>query len=314
MVLKITLSSQLIKLIAKVLRKVNDLTTYRYTSRKKIFFLILVYFRELIKFILIEFYQIFFLFKYKILMNHYFSLQNKFGIIVCGNGPSISQIEINKLKQWQSEGNKILCINDFYKHYDKLPIVPDFYLLSDPSHKPNTLKGREIWEYLKQVNERVLTFVPLNWAPIVNEQIDFASRVKYFNDNSLESFSTNIKPTRARGYVSLTAFKGLAVSYAITQGKIGIIGIDNDLHRYVMVDVDNRLMLDLNNHFYDSSQYFVDYSHVYLGGIGSFFKEISETFLSIKVFPSDRIYNLDPKSFIDHFQKVEPEIFINERE
>ena len=108
---------------------------------------------------------------------------------------------------------------------------------------------------------------------------------------------------KPRGYLSLTAYKALAVSIYLGYKEIFILGIDNTMYQTVDVDQDNLIHLD-GNHFYEdlskeSSGTF------YPSGMADLFYDYSLCFLDLRrcFGKQSNVTHLDPYSKVDAFRK-----------
>jgi hypothetical protein len=120
-------------------------------------------------------------------------------------------------------------------------------------------------------------------------------------------------PNWPRGYISLTAYKALAIACYISRKKIGVIGFDNTEYQSISCNLQNRLILKPGSarHFFPQVSSEVDITSHYSSGMSDFFYVASMHFASLKNFPTDRIRNLDINSLTDAFEKDTIENFIN---
>lgn len=227
--------------------------------------------------------------------------------IVLGNGPSAANLDLNMVKSDQDSGMlEIFGVNTFPLSDLAKKISQRYYLvLSDPLHRPSidTPHSRELWQKVKQ-SEQISIIAPTTWSKEI-KRLKLKNSVNYFNDMSLEGFSKNISPLKARGYVTLTAYKALAFSIFLGYDRIYLIGIDNTMFKTVRVDSENRV-LQSSNHISGTHSY-VDLplmdSHP--KGIGDFFYDLSVLFLDLRTkFSRNNVINLDADSFVDAFPKM----------
>ena len=281
-----------------------------YPSREISGHVFIVVFLELAKWFILYMYQRIYCSRAISKSKKFFKQKSSFNIVVFGNGPSVNKIEKEDILEFQKRGNKIICINNFYKSAEMKTIVPNFYLLSDPAHRPGEVESKSIWEYLEEKNEEVIVIIPINWYRYAEKNISWYEKIVYFNDNSLENLSKNINPLKSRGYVSMTAYKALSVALSITTKKVAFIGLDNNYFKYIKIDKFNKLWINTGNHFYDNESQYVYSSNHFPMGYSQFIKNLYLQVRSLGNFPKDRIYNLDKDSLTDNFEKIELEEFV----
>lgn len=227
--------------------------------------------------------------------------------LVLGNGPSVSTLDLEWLR-----GNRqkidIFVVNWFPLSPIAAEIVPDCVVLSDPHHFPGNSQDQrntDLWVKLAEMKPKI--FLPLSWysriqsEPLLTELLK--EKIYFFNDFGLEGWTKNISPLRPRGYLSLTAYKALAISVFLGYKQIFILGIDNTMYQTVEVDKDNQIFLD-GNHFYED-QPKNSSGTFYPSGMADLFFDYSLCFLDLHLcFGSQRnIINLDPNSKVDAFNK-----------
>lgn len=225
--------------------------------------------------------------------------------LVIGNGPSAAKLDWGKVAAEQKNGLQVFGINYFLLSDASAVCIPNFIVLSDPITKPSVdtnMRTKELWEKVRQTPGATLV-VPVSWFPLIRADSDFSTRTLFFDDSGLEGWTKNISPTKARGYLPLTAYKALAFAGYLGFRRINMIGVDNSMFRTVAVDIENRL-IQYPNHFFEKGAVTTDISGAYPTGINDYFRDMSLCFGSlVSYFVDLPIVNLDGESLVDCFPK-----------
>lgn len=223
-------------------------------------------------------------------------------VFVLGNGPSLKTLNFQELKTKQSAGTKVICVNYFPLYSNKADLIPDYLVISDRGMVPKSEDNlsQRLWKWIAE-NPKVILFLPYTWsdffsdAPVKNEII-------YFNDLSMEGITSNINPVKPRGYLSMTAYKALAIACYITSGNIYIVGIDNSNFYKIRGTKDNEIVQE-SFHFEDLWN-----GHWKLSSIGmdasGYFYDLAVLFKNLGYFKNESIYNLHQESLVDVFPKL----------
>jgi hypothetical protein len=232
--------------------------------------------------------------------------------IVLANGPSINKIAPKKLAAFIAENQvEIFCMNyfinsDFLKELGGI----DYWVLSDPRHfdleDEQTIKAHE--NARKYVRKGL--FLPEMFEKKIPDDINKI----VFNDIQGSSvFSNNINPLFPRSYVTLTAYKAIALALYINYDKVYIAGFDNTHILDIGCDAQNRIYRK-KNHFYKTKDDGDPANRDYKMGLGkneaprlrNMSQEIraySRLFGDLYRFSDYEIYNLDTNSLTDAFKK-----------
>jgi hypothetical protein len=225
--------------------------------------------------------------------------------LVIGNGPSAAKLNWEVVAAEQKKGLQVFVINYFLFSEASDICTPNYIVLSDPITKPSVetnTRTQELWKKVRQIPSSTLV-VPISWFPLMRDDLELSNRTLYFDDSGLEGWTKNIAPTKARGYLPLTAYKALAFAGYLTFNRISIIGIDNSMFRTVAVNIENRL-IQYPNHFFERGAVVTDLSYFYPRGINDYFRDVSLCFGSLASFFGDLpIVNLDGESLVDCFPK-----------
>lgn len=224
-------------------------------------------------------------------------------VIVVGNGPSLDKLPEKFLMNLQKSGFDIFAVNYFYNSRIFNCIYPNFYFSTDP----DAINESSFKEVSKILNNNLSTtiftsdYMYLKYQnAFPNHQIygmcDLEIRRKLFKNR------TSISPILPRSYVSMTAYKALAVAAWLEYENIYLIGIDNTYFSDVYCLEDNSL-LEKNLHAGGVL------TEIYLGSkyknIYSYFHDCSLLFNDLYKFPGYNVFNLDKNSLIDAFKKID---------
>jgi hypothetical protein len=224
-------------------------------------------------------------------------------VLVIASGPSVLNITAQEYLIWKQKNNGvIIAINSYFKSELAQKLHADYYVLSDPFHRDWIINSEtEFVKYLKS-NPEIMLLIPKNFKPFLDKKIE---NVIFFNDTSLEGLTKNTNPVYPRGYLSLTAYKALAIAQYISTKKIFIIGFDNNLFRYLEVDSENNLIQAWNNFHYNINSYPKSKLDEYHNGASDYFFDIARAIFHLRFFDKKRIINLDPGSVVDIFHKLD---------
>lgn len=225
--------------------------------------------------------------------------------LVLANGPSLERLAVEEVKNEVVAGKiEVWGVN----YFPLSPLARNLngkykLVLSDPGNRPSNtnLQTKKLWEQVLSDESQI--FVPVSWASEPLIQSEFG-RFTFFDDTSLEGWTKNIKPFRARGYSSLTAYKALALATHFGYREILILGFDNSMYKTLEVSAGNHLLQNPNHAKSTESSVNVDLSAHYRRGVADYFFDASRSFLDLKLmFSKFQIKNLDPSSNVDAFEK-----------
>lgn len=242
--------------------------------------------------------------KTKLLKNSYKDLN----CFVFANGPSLNKIDFLKVRKLQKSGNfKVIAINSFVSYSDILDIViPDIYVLSDPAffgYYEGISEERKI-EIIKNIKTLekldIVTFAPIQYYG----KLKMKGKIYYFNDFEFRWFNKNVcNIIWPRSYLSMTAYKALAIACFLGFKKIYIAGFDNDWFKSISVNYNNEIFY-VNNHFKKQKDSgLVKVNKRESENLGELLFSHSFLFLDLYKFPKEKIINLDPDSLVDAFSK-----------
>jgi hypothetical protein len=239
---------------------------------------------------------------------------NRTNVFVFANGPSLKKLDFFKVKKYQEEGFKIFCVNSFIGDGTDLIFIPDYYVLSDPAffgfyNELYENLGKEADKRIKEIknnvnalknNKDIKLFVPIQFY----RMLDMNNEIFYFNDIEYIWFNKNVSNIiYPRSYISMTAYKALAIACFMGFKKIYICGFDNDYFKNITVDIENNLYY-ANMHFREQEDSKIrKVVHNEASNIAELLLVFSSLFEDLYKFPKDRIINLDNESLVDAFSK-----------
>ena len=223
--------------------------------------------------------------------------------LVIAGGPSANKLDVEGVKKAQSQGLDVFAINAFLGSRLGRELKPNFYVLADDVWRRNSLyePATTIWPHLED-DPSITPVVPHTWQ---RDTYDLSDRTLYFNDCGLHGIGRGTSPLRARRYISLTAYKALAVAIFLGYERVFIIGFDNTMHRHTTVTTDNKIVLKQGSHFHKNPDNLRDVTHFYPQGSADFLFRESLAILDLeRYFVHNSIQNLDPNSLLTVFPKV----------
>ena len=221
--------------------------------------------------------------------------------LVLATGPSALSLDWREVRTFRTEGNSLITVNSYYKLPYSQDLIPDYYVLTDPYFFPISAafsKSGNLHSYLKDHSE-IKVVVP---AHVETSEVDLPNEIIYINTLSLEGFSRNISPLKARGYLGLTAFSALAFAQFLGFSRILILGIDNTPFRALTIDAEGLPVLKAN-HAYDDGNEVVNFNGA-LSDLESALFFYARHFSDLGLFDRNRIFNLDERTIIRNFKII----------
>lgn len=226
-------------------------------------------------------------------------------VFVFANGPSLSSLDPNKVSNL---GLDVFAVNGYlWSDFSKV-VSPTHYVLSDLiSFSPKmdhvyTEEQKELARKFKKLQveiseKNIQLFVPMKFLnkTLTKNKIGFCD-IENTMSNNVENIGS------PRGYLSMTAYKALAISLYLGYDNIYICGFDNDYFKMLEADENNDLYF-YDKHFFDSGnkRYLKDLRSV--ENVGDFLFKDHFLFLHLEKFSSDRIVNLDKNNLNVCFSK-----------
>jgi hypothetical protein len=227
--------------------------------------------------------------------------------LVLASGPSLSTLNIERVRSLQLSGHlEVFALNNFHKTSLADAISPDFFVVSDPEHHPDSGSewAADLWAFLGQVEIQKI-FFPRNWF-MVKANADL-EQLAPFEDRPLERWTKNINPTRPRGYPPLTSYKAISIANFMGYKDIFVLGLDHSVFYTLTVDQNNVMRLGSNHSGQSGPEKDFVISSFYPGGVSDYL--FDEAYCSHQVersFRNARVTNLNPNSIADAFPKGDP--------
>lgn len=234
---------------------------------------------------------------------------------VLASGPSINKLNAEKVKLFCQENNaEIFCVNYFVNSAFAEITQADYWLISDPRHFDLTVDdtAKAFANASKMVRKGI--FASDFHSHLAKANTDLP--VIPFNDAETSwIFSKNTNPCYPRSYVTMSAYKALAVACFMGYDKIYLCGFDNTYIRDLGCDENNTLYRRINH--FNSSQDLNDDPMKYRDykmGLGANenprVRTVAEELLAYSRLFSDLyrfkkfpVFNLDSDSLTDAFPK-----------
>ena len=257
-----------------------------------------------------------FSFNYRKIYKSLLGLQNsKIGksCFVLANGPSLKKINPYKLKKYRLETkSEIFCLSHFPNSEFSQITGYDYWLQSDPKWMKQDASNidERYTRTINKVNQNIKkkVFIPSNYVKKFKNV--FKKEVVGFNDLEVPSFISNsIDPTLPRSFVSMSAYKALAIACYMGFEPIYICGFDNS---YV-----KNLRNDKNNNIYGLVEHFDSIAYDYKSSdpksnlayqhrtVADELISKSRLFSDLEKFKKYKIFNLDIDSLTDAFPKID---------
>lgn len=225
--------------------------------------------------------------------------------LVVASGPSTLNIDISRVSKLKDDGTlKVVFLNHVWDTPIGKKVCPDFYVLSDPLTSPknrNLARTEALWLFL-EMNPSIKLVVPRSWKM---ELHNFAERVIYFEDKSLQGWTRSISPVRPRGYKSNTTLKALAFSTYVCPRTVFVAGFDNSL----FLGVQNRdgSFVREANHAQGSAVPDIYLATYHSRGLQDLFFDVAQTCFEVETcFAGKGIVNLSARSYIDALPFEDP--------
>lgn len=222
---------------------------------------------------------------------------------VFANGPSVKKLDPDKVAAYSKQHDAdIFCVNHYVSSEHAARTMVDFWVLSDPKILE---VANETAEKARQDARRTIRkgiFVPEGTSDEVRGLL--SGPCISFNDTETSCiFSKSIDPTYPRSYLSMSAYKALALAVYGGYKTIYVCGFDNTYIRNLGCDKENRIYRK-DEHF-DATAYPRDHQKRLLKHRKVSDELISNSRLFSDLFRFSRcnVINLDVESLTDAFRK-----------
>jgi hypothetical protein len=209
------------------------------------------------------------------------------------------------MRAFMENGMHLITVNNFI-HSDFADILqPTYHIFSDPLDfidVPDSHPKAERARMGKKDKQRVMDRgIPL-FVPIQYYDYHPKENTHFFYDVE-NIFSANVADLgRARGYMSWSGMKALAVACSLGYERIYFCGMDYDMFKSIQVHEDNKLYREVN-HYYDDESHPKYEFHGGRYSIGEFLYMEHLNFMVHDKFAPYPLVNLNPKGLIDSLPK-----------
>lgn len=224
--------------------------------------------------------------------------------LVLGSGPSLNSLDASIAREYFDE---IFVVNNYYLHEVAQELVPDYYCLSDPNHFIDD-KTNAVHEDASLFNYLLENKVTLLISHFYRKNKFFPGiRILFFNDREWRGLRKRISPIRPRSYGSFTLYKALALACYFGYETIYVLGLDNTEFKSYVGSLDNKIYVNIDNHYANTSIKLRDTNSPegFTSGVAGRMQSYALQFADLHLFHDYNIINLDSKSIIDAFKKVE---------
>lgn len=213
--------------------------------------------------------------------------------LIIATGPSALGLDTHAALKMQARGGKIFALNFYNEMTLSEKVIPDFYVLTDPRWFDQASSDGRIeatWNYIKENSGIVIV------APATIEHIPLAVERScvFVNTIGLDGWTRNTDPTRARGYVGLTAFAAMAIAQFMGFSSIFLCGFDSDAFRSIVLDESGDVALAANHGYAENSTTKL----LPIDSVGEALEFYARHFYDLKLFEQERFINLDPSSLV----------------
>jgi hypothetical protein len=225
-------------------------------------------------------------------------------LLLLASGPSADKINTREVAKRQKAGELIVVATNYFLHSPLAKtITPDFLVWSDSVfHPAKKADNADAWKLVDHT-PGVSMVMPWTWQSILSTMA-VADRTVYFDNDSLEGWSTNTSPLYPRGYQGSTGVKALGFALHLEPRQVFVIGLDLSYFQSFRVDHDNRVVRQ-PTHLQGTDSGIQDITAHTINGIADSLYSTANQFLSLRQhFSGHPIINLDPDSLVDAFPKV----------
>lgn len=225
-------------------------------------------------------------------------------VLLIASGPSAEKINTREVARRQKTGELVVVATNYFLHSPLAKtITPDFVVWSDSVfHPAKKADNAEAWQRVEDT-PGVQMVMPWTWQAIVHTMA-LGNRTVYFDNDSLEGWSTNTSPLYPRGYQGSTGAKALGFALHLEPRQVFVIGLDLSYFQSFQVTIDNRVVRQ-PTHLQGTDSGIQDISAHTINGIADSLYSTANQFLSLRQhFSGHPIVNLDPHSLVDAFPKV----------
>jgi hypothetical protein len=224
--------------------------------------------------------------------------------LVLGSGPSLNTLDPLRVREFFDD---VFVVNNYYLMDISKKLAPDYYCLSDPNYfvkeKTNAIHSdRELAKYIRDTDTVLLL------SHFYRNFTNYNSlKTLFFDDREWRTIRKNISPLKPRSYSSLTLYKAIAMACFFGYDTIFVLGLDNTEFKSYVGSIDNKIYINNGTHYASSkiSMEITSTPEGYSSGIAGRMQSYALHFGDLNYFKKYRIINLDPRSLVDAFEKIE---------
>ena len=225
-------------------------------------------------------------------------------VLVIASGPSAASLNVREVAKRQRAGDLVVVVTNYFLNSPlATTITPDYLVWSDSVFSPmNRGHNAKAWDALEATPD-VRVVVPWTWHSVITT-MTLADRFLYFDNDTLEGWSSNISPLKPRGYQGSTGVKALALALHLGGRQVFVAGLDLSYFQQFTVDSDNRVLRQ-PAHLKNTDSGIQDIGKDTINGLADTLYSTANQFLALRSHFSGRgVINLDPQSLVDAFAKV----------
>lgn len=238
------------------------------------------------------------------------------GLLVA-NGASAGRLTARDLDDWRERGGLLFAVNN-YCDTEFASVEPDFLTLVDPvyfvstdtalddtggSHETLLNSGnkdfldvparvRRVWNYVAHGSFSVV--MPSHQHPPIPIS---DGRLVHVRDGCMPGLTRNIKPWKAPGFTPLSAYFAMSIALHFGVSPLYVIGVDNSWFKFLHRTDGGELAFGPSHNGPSGSMTMGEFR----GGVPAALEVFARMMASARLFPPDRVVNLDPRSLIDAF-------------
>jgi len=224
-------------------------------------------------------------------------------VLVIGSGPSAAGLKSSEVTARQRSGSLVVVATNYFLRSDLAKtITPNYLVWSDDVFHPSHPDAAAAWEELGQ-RPSVTVVSPWTWKRDIDAR-GVTNPVIYFDDDTLEGWSSNTSPLHPRGYQGSTGAKALAFGVHLGGAETFVIGLDLSAYTTFSVDPKNRIHRG-PAHIDGADSGTKDITEYTINGIADLIYSASNEFLYLRrLFSDHNVTNLAANSLVDAFPKV----------
>ena len=233
-------------------------------------------------------------------------------ILLCGNGPSLSAIDLKSVKK---DGIEIACVNYFpIKNHEFFTIKPKYLFLIDPwffngELGTNSSENKQLYEALNNVDWEMKVISLQGYdLPIQNEKITNEHISKYSLTGDSDFLDFLYRHDLVKTGALNVAVAALYYFISTVKGSIYLIGVDMSEFKQLKVDSNNNVYIDTIHNYgkrIESADSLINKGEFYI--LLGFYQGMFEQFYYLSKYALRRqvnVKNLAGESYLDMFEKT----------